>query len=79
MSIQPVCSGKADSSVIQKVVKELHLSQMSCFLFRRKNSALKLSTHEHAPSNLYVRAHTSGKDNQNNNNNTAHIEKSQPK
>lgn len=52
-----------ESSVVYKVVKELHSSiEMSCFLFRKKNSALKLSTHEHAPvSNLYVRAHTSGK------------------
>lgn len=57
---EQVSGGKADSSVIYKVVKELHLNQMSCFLFRRKNSALKLSTHEHAASNLYVRAHTSG-------------------
>lgn len=58
---QQVSGGKAaDSSVIYKVVKELHLNQMSCFLFRRKNSALKLSTHEHASSNLYVRTHTAG-------------------
>lgn len=51
-----------ESSVIFKVVKELHSTiEMSCFLFRKKNSALKLSTHDHAPANLYVRAHTSGK------------------
>lgn len=63
---EQVSGGKADSSVIYKVVKELHLNQMSCFLFRRKNSALKLSTHEHASSNLYVRTHISGNQNQKN-------------
>lgn len=57
-----------ESSIVCKVVKELHSTiEMSCFLFRKKNSALKLSnisTHDHAPvSNLYVRArpYTSGK------------------
>lgn len=66
MSVERVYGGKGDSSVIQKVVKELHLSQMSCFLFRRKNSALKLGIHEPATSNLYVRAHTSGNEHKKN-------------